>query len=122
MCTSDVDVISDNIREQIALNKATAIAKRCAKERTARNKATAVAKRLVLARKPSWNITPATDEYFGIAEINNSAQVGPRGLAYSSNDGIPNIVEINVSSVGPSGLTYIRKNSFCAMSSGYLGI
>ena len=50
--TLDNGVISHNVREQIALNKATAIAKRGAKERTARNKAAAVAKRLVRARKP----------------------------------------------------------------------
>ena len=142
MCNDSGDVLSEHVREHIACNKAIAIAKRCAKERTARNKAAAVAKRIVRARKPSWNITTATDVYFGIAEINSSAQVGPCGLALSSNKRFKTVSNLavssagetsnkdvtcgvscvgNPSSVGPSGLAHISEkaveNAFSNISS-----
>ena len=59
------------MREHIASNKAVALAKRSTKEHTARNKAAAMAKRAVRARKPTWNITTATDANFGISENDN---------------------------------------------------
>ena len=93
----NADMLSTQLREHIACKKATAIAKRSAKERTAINKAACVAKRLVRARKPTWNITKATDTYFDVGESSskrlkvncsgsNSNSVGPSGLTHNSID------------------------------------
>ena len=133
------EVMCEHMRERIACNKAIALAKRSAKERTAMNRAAAIAKRLVQARKPSWNITTATDAHFGTNEPNiflesdepfcstnevtdlkrsldlrgNSSSVGPSGLTHNKSS----------SSVGPSGLAHISEkaveNAFSNPSSSF---